>query len=174
MPFDIFSNTCIQHKLLFTIFFIKVQLTTEIAGRSVVQSLKTPTESDGTSMVSYYFISVFNKFKHLRRHGALSCSGYTYVHIFVEASLLRTDKNLWYPFTCRFFFSLSLCKTLHRLAARALVRDWEIGSFHRDLVSHETRMYDLKKYLTDLSIRLSVVTPLTSFIAVEKRDGVNS
>ncbi|XP_063952024.1 uncharacterized protein LOC129255706 [Lytechinus pictus] len=60
--------------------------------------------------------------------------------------------------------------TLHRLAGRALVRDYEFGSFHQDHALHETRMYDLTKYLTDLSIRLSIITPLTSFIAIEKRD----
>ncbi|XP_071477881.1 protein mono-ADP-ribosyltransferase PARP4-like [Diadema antillarum] len=59
---------------------------------------------------------------------------------------------------------------IHRLAARALVREWEIGSFDRDHMAHETRMYDLKPFLTELSIALSIVTPFTSFVAVEERD----
>ncbi|XP_030842786.1 protein mono-ADP-ribosyltransferase PARP4 [Strongylocentrotus purpuratus] len=88
----------------------EVQLTVEIAGQRLEESLKTPIEFDGSSL------------------------------------------------------------TLHRLVGRALVRDYDIGSFHRDHVFHETRKYDLKNYLTDLSIRLSIITPLTSFIAIEKRD----
>ncbi|XP_038058129.1 protein mono-ADP-ribosyltransferase PARP4-like [Patiria miniata] len=63
-------------------------------------------------------------------------------------------------------------KILHQLAARAVIRNWEEGALHADRTEHESQKNELKTRIVELSIQYSIVTPFTSFIAVEERDEV--
>ncbi|KAH9525129.1 Protein mono-ADP-ribosyltransferase parp4 [Bulinus truncatus] len=59
---------------------------------------------------------------------------------------------------------------VHRLTARAVIRDWEDGVLSSDRTGHEMAKMDLKNYIIELSKQYSIVTQFTSFIAVEKRE----
>ena len=61
-------------------------------------------------------------------------------------------------------------QVVHQLAARAVIQDWEDGylATHRD--KHEIMKKKRKNYIIELSVKFSIVTQFTSFIAVEKRD----
>ncbi|GFO43316.1 poly [ADP-ribose] polymerase, partial [Plakobranchus ocellatus] len=59
---------------------------------------------------------------------------------------------------------------VHRLTARAIIQDWEAGVLAKDRTQHELTKMDLKDYVIDLSKEYSIVTQLTSFVAVEKRE----
>ncbi|CAL1538041.1 unnamed protein product [Lymnaea stagnalis] len=59
---------------------------------------------------------------------------------------------------------------VHRLTARAVIRDWEDGVLSSDRTGHELAKMDMKNYIIDLSKEYSIVTQFTSFIAVEKRE----
>ena len=61
---------------------------------------------------------------------------------------------------------------LHRLATRGVVRDWEVGSVHADRLENDAMMDDVRRQLIQLGIEFNIVSPLTSFIAVEERDEV--
>ena len=62
---------------------------------------------------------------------------------------------------------------VHQLAARAVIRDWETSAvLHSDKATHEFAKAELKNTIIRLSLKHQVVTPFTSFIAVEKRDKV--
>ncbi|XP_041458287.1 uncharacterized protein LOC121410337 isoform X2 [Lytechinus variegatus] len=60
--------------------------------------------------------------------------------------------------------------TLHRLATRGIVRDWELGSVHANRLENDAMMDDVKRHLVKLGVEFNIVSPLTSFIAIEKRD----
>ncbi|XP_030850626.1 protein mono-ADP-ribosyltransferase PARP4 isoform X5 [Strongylocentrotus purpuratus] len=59
---------------------------------------------------------------------------------------------------------------LHRLTARAVIRDWEDGTLDPDKTHHEARKNEQKSYVIDLSKKYSIVTQLTSFVAIETRE----
>ncbi|KAK3773376.1 hypothetical protein RRG08_023253 [Elysia crispata] len=59
---------------------------------------------------------------------------------------------------------------VHRLTARAIIQDWETGVLDRDRTHHELTKMELKDYVIDLSKEYSIVTQLTSFVAIEKRE----
>ncbi|XP_012936925.2 protein mono-ADP-ribosyltransferase PARP4, partial [Aplysia californica] len=59
---------------------------------------------------------------------------------------------------------------VHRLTARALIRDFEDGVLSTDRTQHEVAKMNLKSTVIDLSKEYSIVTQFTSFIAVEKRE----
>ncbi|XP_036396735.1 protein mono-ADP-ribosyltransferase PARP4 [Megalops cyprinoides] len=59
---------------------------------------------------------------------------------------------------------------LHKLTARAVIRDYEDGSLHADQAEHEGRKEELKSYIIELSKEYSIVTQYTSFVAIEERD----
>ncbi|XP_033740043.1 protein mono-ADP-ribosyltransferase PARP4-like isoform X2 [Pecten maximus] len=61
-------------------------------------------------------------------------------------------------------------KILHRLAAKAIIRDWEDGLLSPDGLNQQRMKMDLKDYVIKLSKEFCIVTQLTSFIAVEKRE----
>ncbi|KAB1267431.1 Poly [ADP-ribose] polymerase 4 [Camelus dromedarius] len=63
---------------------------------------------------------------------------------------------------------------IHRLVARALIRDHEDGVLHEDERTHEMKKQTLKSLIIKLSKENSLVTQFTSFVAVEKRDGNES
>ncbi|KAI1899751.1 hypothetical protein AGOR_G00064980 [Albula goreensis] len=59
---------------------------------------------------------------------------------------------------------------LHKLTARAVIRDYEDGSLHADKAEHEGKKEELKAYIIELSKEYSIVTQYTSFVAIEERD----
>ncbi|XP_055887848.1 protein mono-ADP-ribosyltransferase PARP4-like isoform X2 [Biomphalaria glabrata] len=59
---------------------------------------------------------------------------------------------------------------VHRLTARAVIRDWEDGMLSSDRTGHEIAKMDQKNGIIELSKQFSIVTQFTSFIAVEKRE----
>uniref|UniRef100_A0A8D1V8D3 Poly [ADP-ribose] polymerase n=1 Tax=Sus scrofa TaxID=9823 RepID=A0A8D1V8D3_PIG len=63
---------------------------------------------------------------------------------------------------------------IHKLAARALIRDYEDGALHEDETHHEMKKQTLKSLIIKLSKENSLLTQFTSFVAVEKRDGNES
>ncbi|XP_054543703.1 protein mono-ADP-ribosyltransferase PARP4 isoform X2 [Talpa occidentalis] len=60
---------------------------------------------------------------------------------------------------------------IHKLTARALIRDYEEGILHEDETNHEMKKQILKSLIIELSKENSLITQFTSFVAVEKRDG---
>ncbi|XP_015284983.1 PREDICTED: poly [ADP-ribose] polymerase 4 [Gekko japonicus] len=60
---------------------------------------------------------------------------------------------------------------LHKLTARALIRDYEQGVLHENKTEHEMKKQQLKSLIIKLSLENSIVTQFTSFVAIEKRDG---
>ncbi|UJR16362.1 hypothetical protein I4U23_003265 [Adineta vaga] len=60
---------------------------------------------------------------------------------------------------------------LHCLTARAIIHDYENGILHVDESENELMKKQYKQDLIDLSIKYSVVSSFTSFVAIEERDG---
>ncbi|XP_072047177.1 protein mono-ADP-ribosyltransferase PARP4-like [Amphiura filiformis] len=58
---------------------------------------------------------------------------------------------------------------IHRLAARAIVQDWEEGALHSDRLHHEVKKMEIQSSIVPLSMEYDIITPFTSFIAVEER-----
>ncbi|VDI55612.1 poly [ADP-ribose] polymerase [Mytilus galloprovincialis] len=61
-------------------------------------------------------------------------------------------------------------KMLHQLTARAVIRDYEDGVFSSNNTQDQVQKVEKKSYIIDLSKEYSIVTPYTSFIAVEERE----
>nr|XP_056714863.1 protein mono-ADP-ribosyltransferase PARP4 [Euleptes europaea] len=59
---------------------------------------------------------------------------------------------------------------LHKLAARAFIRDYEQGILHENQAEHEMKKQELKSLIIKLSLENSIVTQFTSFVAIERRD----
>ncbi|NXC42205.1 PARP4 polymerase, partial [Penelope pileata] len=59
---------------------------------------------------------------------------------------------------------------LHKLTARAFIRDYEDGILHENETEHEMKKQILKNTIIRLSLENSIITQFTSFVAVEKRD----
>ncbi|XP_051051583.1 protein mono-ADP-ribosyltransferase PARP4 [Phodopus roborovskii] len=59
---------------------------------------------------------------------------------------------------------------IHKLAARALIRDYEDGILHDNETNHEMKKKIMKSLIIELSKENSLITQFTSFVAVEKRD----
>ncbi|XP_026231805.1 protein mono-ADP-ribosyltransferase PARP4 [Anabas testudineus] len=59
---------------------------------------------------------------------------------------------------------------LHKLTARALIRDFEDGNLHTDEAEHEGKKAELKSYIIELSKEFSILSQFTSFVAIEERD----
>ena len=62
---------------------------------------------------------------------------------------------------------------MHRLTARAVIRDWEDGTLDPDKTHHEAKKNEQKSYIISLSKQYSIVTTLTSFVAIEEREKVH-
>nr|XP_047129288.1 protein mono-ADP-ribosyltransferase PARP4 isoform X3 [Hydra vulgaris] len=60
--------------------------------------------------------------------------------------------------------------TIHRLAAKSVINDWNDGMLHQDQYKHEAIKAEMKGKIIQLSIEYSIVTKFTSFIAVEERE----
>lgn len=63
---------------------------------------------------------------------------------------------------------------IHKLTARALIRDYEDGILHENETNHEMKKQILKSLIIQLSKENSLITEFTSFVAIEKRDGNES
>ncbi|XP_058403765.1 protein mono-ADP-ribosyltransferase PARP4 isoform X3 [Diceros bicornis minor] len=63
---------------------------------------------------------------------------------------------------------------IHKLTARALIRDYEDGILHENETKHEMKKQVLKSLIIKLSKENGLITQFTSFVAVEKRDGNES
>uniref|UniRef100_A0A3B3ZWT4 Poly [ADP-ribose] polymerase n=1 Tax=Periophthalmus magnuspinnatus TaxID=409849 RepID=A0A3B3ZWT4_9GOBI len=59
---------------------------------------------------------------------------------------------------------------LHKLTARAIIRDFEDGSLDSDAVLHEEKKAELKSFVIELSKEFSILSQFTSFVAIEERD----
>nr|XP_054590936.1 protein mono-ADP-ribosyltransferase PARP4 isoform X2 [Nothobranchius furzeri] len=59
---------------------------------------------------------------------------------------------------------------LHKLTARALIRDYEDGSLDTNEAQHEEKKAELKSFIIELSREWSILSQFTSFVAVEERD----
>ncbi|XP_031753145.1 protein mono-ADP-ribosyltransferase PARP4 isoform X8 [Xenopus tropicalis] len=59
---------------------------------------------------------------------------------------------------------------LHKLTARAVIKDYEDGILHEKEHEHEMKKQQMKSFIIELSKKYSIVTQFTSFVAVEKRD----
>ncbi|KAL7983330.1 hypothetical protein Chor_000206 [Crotalus horridus] len=60
---------------------------------------------------------------------------------------------------------------LHKLAARAFIREYEQGMLDENETEHEMKREQLKSDIIELSLKNSIVTQFTSFVAIEKREG---
>ncbi|XP_060575380.1 protein mono-ADP-ribosyltransferase PARP4-like, partial [Ruditapes philippinarum] len=58
---------------------------------------------------------------------------------------------------------------LHQLTARAVITDYENGTLDDDRIKHQVIKNERKQYIIDLSKKHSIVTPYTSFVAIEDR-----
>ncbi|XP_059198459.1 protein mono-ADP-ribosyltransferase PARP4 isoform X2 [Centropristis striata] len=59
---------------------------------------------------------------------------------------------------------------LHKLTARALIRDYEDGSLDSNEAEHEGKKAELKRFIIELSKDYSILSQFTSFVAIEERD----
>ncbi|XP_029315004.1 protein mono-ADP-ribosyltransferase PARP4 isoform X2 [Cottoperca gobio] len=59
---------------------------------------------------------------------------------------------------------------LHKLTARALIRDYEDGSLDTNEAEHEGKKAELKRFIIELSKEFSILSQFTSFVAIEERD----
>ena len=54
-----------------------------------------------------------------------------------------------------------------------MIRDWEDGTLDPDKTHHEAKKNEQKSYIISLSKQYSIVTTLTSFVAIEEREKVH-
>ncbi|XP_042162288.1 protein mono-ADP-ribosyltransferase PARP4 isoform X3 [Oncorhynchus tshawytscha] len=59
---------------------------------------------------------------------------------------------------------------LHKLTARAVIRDYEDGSLHTNEAEHEGKKSVMKSFIIELSKEFSILSQFTSFVAIEERD----
>ncbi|XP_056145219.1 protein mono-ADP-ribosyltransferase PARP4 isoform X2 [Lampris incognitus] len=59
---------------------------------------------------------------------------------------------------------------LHKLTARAIIKDYEDGSLNTNEAEHEGMKAELKSFIVDLSKEFSILSKFTSFVAIEERD----
>uniref|UniRef100_A0A673BJM8 Poly [ADP-ribose] polymerase n=1 Tax=Sphaeramia orbicularis TaxID=375764 RepID=A0A673BJM8_9TELE len=58
---------------------------------------------------------------------------------------------------------------LHKLTARAIIRDYEDGILDANEAEHEGKKAQLKSFIIDLSKEFSILSQFTSFVAIEER-----
>ncbi|XP_049905122.1 protein mono-ADP-ribosyltransferase PARP4 isoform X2 [Epinephelus moara] len=63
---------------------------------------------------------------------------------------------------------------LHKLTARAIIRDYEDGSLDTNEAEHEGKKAELKRFIIELSKEHSILSQFTSFVAIEERDEVST
>ncbi|XP_049451030.1 protein mono-ADP-ribosyltransferase PARP4 isoform X2 [Epinephelus fuscoguttatus] len=63
---------------------------------------------------------------------------------------------------------------LHKLTARAIIRDYEDGSLDTNEAEHEGKKAELKRFIIELSKEHSILSQFTSFVAIEERDKIST
>uniref|UniRef100_A0A8C1M225 Poly [ADP-ribose] polymerase n=1 Tax=Cyprinus carpio TaxID=7962 RepID=A0A8C1M225_CYPCA len=63
---------------------------------------------------------------------------------------------------------------LHKLTARAIIRDYEDGILSNSEAEHEGKKAELKSYIIELSKEFSILSQFTSFVAIEERNELDS
>ncbi|XP_054871211.1 protein mono-ADP-ribosyltransferase PARP4 isoform X1 [Amphiprion ocellaris] len=63
---------------------------------------------------------------------------------------------------------------LHKLTARAVIRDYEDGLLDASEAEHESQKAELKSFIIELSREFSILSQFTSFVAIEERDSDQS
>uniref|UniRef100_A0A3Q1GJ99 Poly [ADP-ribose] polymerase n=1 Tax=Acanthochromis polyacanthus TaxID=80966 RepID=A0A3Q1GJ99_9TELE len=63
---------------------------------------------------------------------------------------------------------------LHKLTARAVIRDYEDGCLDASEAEHESQKAELKSFIIELSREFSILSQFTSFVAIEERDSDQS
>uniref|UniRef100_A0A8C2CTZ4 Poly [ADP-ribose] polymerase n=1 Tax=Cyprinus carpio TaxID=7962 RepID=A0A8C2CTZ4_CYPCA len=63
---------------------------------------------------------------------------------------------------------------LHKLTARAIIRDYEDGILSNSEAEHEGKKAELKTYIIELSKEFSILSQFTSFVAIEERNELDS
>uniref|UniRef100_A0A8C2HS43 Poly [ADP-ribose] polymerase n=1 Tax=Cyprinus carpio TaxID=7962 RepID=A0A8C2HS43_CYPCA len=58
---------------------------------------------------------------------------------------------------------------LHKLTARAIIRDYEDGILANSEAEHEGKKAEIKTYIIELSKEFSILSQFTSFVAIEER-----
>ena len=66
--------------------------------------------------------------------------------------------------------SLFRSQMLHQLTARALIRDWDEGVLDQDATKSEMKKLQRKDSIIKMSQEFSIVSPYTSFVAIEHRE----
>uniref|UniRef100_A0A8C2G128 Poly [ADP-ribose] polymerase n=1 Tax=Cyprinus carpio TaxID=7962 RepID=A0A8C2G128_CYPCA len=59
---------------------------------------------------------------------------------------------------------------LHKLTARAIIRDYEDGILANSEAEHEGKKAEIKTYIIELSKEFSILSQFTSFVAIEERE----
>ncbi|XP_056321137.1 protein mono-ADP-ribosyltransferase PARP4-like [Danio aesculapii] len=59
---------------------------------------------------------------------------------------------------------------LHKLTARAIIRDYEDGILGDSEAEHEEKKAELKSFIIELSKEFSILSQFTSFVAIEERE----
>ncbi|XP_056320851.1 LOW QUALITY PROTEIN: protein mono-ADP-ribosyltransferase PARP4-like [Danio aesculapii] len=59
---------------------------------------------------------------------------------------------------------------LHKLTARAIIRDYEDGILGDSEAKHEEKKAELKSFIIELSKEFSILSQFTSFVAIEERE----
>ncbi|CAF2450560.1 unnamed protein product [Rotaria sp. Silwood2] len=99
-------------------------------------------------------------------------TAYRFIQNCHKATLTATINNQEYVTTV---FSNKITDTkgriLHCLTARAIIQDYENGLLHNDECENELIKKKYKQDLIELSMKYSVVSSFTSFVAIEERDG---
>ncbi|CAF3878098.1 unnamed protein product [Rotaria magnacalcarata] len=97
---------------------------------------------------------------------------YRFIRNCLKVTLTAAINNQEYVTTV---FSNKITETkgriLHCLTARAIIQDYENGLLHDDECENELIKKQYQQDLIELSMKYSVVSSFTSFVAIEERDG---
>uniref|UniRef100_A0A8C2HS11 Poly [ADP-ribose] polymerase n=1 Tax=Cyprinus carpio TaxID=7962 RepID=A0A8C2HS11_CYPCA len=63
---------------------------------------------------------------------------------------------------------------LHKLTARAIIRDYEDGILANSEAEHEGKKAEIKTYIIELSKEFSILSQFTSFVAIEERNELDT
>uniref|UniRef100_A0A2H6MVH8 PARP4 MVP-ID C-terminal domain-containing protein n=2 Tax=Micrurus carvalhoi TaxID=3147026 RepID=A0A2H6MVH8_9SAUR len=96
---------------------------------------------------------------------------YGFVHNCTEAILkAQVDNQELYTLVSTSELQKTTGTILHKLAARAFIREYEQGMLDENETQHEMKREQLKSNIIELSLKHSIVTQFTSFVAIEKRE----
>ncbi|XP_026564599.1 poly [ADP-ribose] polymerase 4 isoform X2 [Pseudonaja textilis] len=96
---------------------------------------------------------------------------YGFVHNCTQAILkAQVDNQELYTLVSTSELQKTTGTILHKLAARAFIREYEQGMLDESETQHEMKREQLKSNIIELSLKHSIVTQFTSFVAIEKRE----